>query len=153
MIHPLRTLAIAAALALAGTAPVAVADIDPAAVQIVPPDQIKWVSDGRFGAEMALLYGDPAKPGPYVMQIKWPPGHMSRPHMHETDRFFVVISGTWWVGTGTTFDPDSAVPAPAGSFVIHHANHAHFDGAKDEETIIQVWGTGPMKTISAETPR
>jgi hypothetical protein len=35
------------------------------------------------------------------------------------------------------------VPAPAGSDVIHHANKIHYDGAKDEETIIQVWGMGP----------
>jgi quercetin dioxygenase-like cupin family protein len=75
---------------------------------------------------------------------------MSRPHTHGTDRFFVVISGTWWVGTGNTFDPDSTVPVPAGSYVIHHANQAHYDGAKDQETVIQVWGMGPLTTTPVE---
>jgi mannose-6-phosphate isomerase-like protein (cupin superfamily) len=84
------------------------------------------------------------------MRLKWLPGNMSRPHVHNTDRFFVVISGTWWVGTGETFDPDSTVPVPAGSYVIHRAGGAHYDGAKDEETVIQVWGTGPMTTTSVE---
>ena len=32
------------------------------------------------------------------------------------------------------------MPAPAGSYVIHYANKIHYDGAKDEETVIQVWG-------------
>ena len=35
------------------------------------------------------------------------------------------------------------MPAPAGSYVIHYANKVHYDGAKNEETIIQVWGMGP----------
>ncbi len=153
MNHSVCAVTIAAVTMLAWAAPAARADIDPKAVQVVPPAKIKWVPNAQGTAETALLFGDPDKPGPYVMRIKWLPGNMSRPHMHTTDRFFVVISGTWWVGAGTRFDPDSTVPAPAGSFVIHYSNQAHFDGAKDEETIIQVWGTGPMKTESAEQPR
>ena len=61
-----------------------------------------------------------------------------------------MISGTWWVGTGTKFDPDSTVPTKPGSYVIHHAGQAHYDGAKGEETVIQVVGTGPMTTESVE---
>jgi quercetin dioxygenase-like cupin family protein len=68
---------------------------------------------------------------------------MSRPHFHPNDRFFVVLSGTWWLGTGDKFDPDSTAPVPAGSYVIHYGGKVHFDGAKDEETIIQVWSMGP----------
>jgi quercetin dioxygenase-like cupin family protein len=126
------------------------ADIDPKAVQVVPPDQIKWVRNAAGTSEQAVLFGDPSKPGPYVIRIKWLAGNMSRPHTHGTDRFFVVISGTWWVGSGTKFDPDSTVPVKAGSYVIHHAGQPHYDGAKDEETVIQVFGTGPLTTQSAE---
>jgi quercetin dioxygenase-like cupin family protein len=126
------------------------ADVDPAAVEIVPPDQIKWVKNAAGTNETAVLFGDPSKPGPYVMRIKWLPGNMSRPHTHATDRFFVVISGTWWCGSGTKFDPDSTVPTKPGSYVIHHAGQPHYDGAKDEETVIQVFGLGPLTTESAE---
>jgi quercetin dioxygenase-like cupin family protein len=122
------------------------ADIDPSAVQITPPAEIEWTRNAAGTNETAVLFGDPSQPGPYVMRVKWLPGNMSRPHTHGTDRFFVVISGTWWVGSGTTFDPETTVPAPAGSYVIHHANQPHYDGAKDEETIIQVWGMGPLTT-------
>jgi len=125
------------------------ADIDRAAVDFTPPSEIKWVRNPAGTNEQAILYGHPAKPGPYVVRIKWLPGNMSRPHFHPNDRFFVVISGTWWMGTGETFDPDSTVPAPAGSYVIHYANKVPYDGAKDEEAVIQVWGMGPATSMPA----
>jgi quercetin dioxygenase-like cupin family protein len=126
------------------------ADVDPTAVQVIPPDQIKWVRNAAGTSEQAVLFGDPSKPGPYVIRIKWLPGNMSRPHTHATDRFFVVISGTWWVGSGTKFDPDSTVPTKPGSYVIHHAGQPHYDGAKGEEAVIQVFGIGPLTTEVVE---
>jgi hypothetical protein len=54
------------------------------------------------------------------------------------------------MGTGEVFDPEKTVPAPAGSYVIHYANKVHYDGAKSEETIIQVWGMGPATSTPAE---
>ena len=135
---------------LLAAASLARADVDPKAVEIVAPDNIKWVKSPNGGSESALLFGDPSKPGPYVMRLRWLPGNMSRPHTHSTDRFFVVISGTWWVGSGTKFDPASTVPVKPGSYVIHHAGQPHYDGAKGEETVIQVWGEGPMTTESVE---
>jgi hypothetical protein len=129
--------------------PVNAADIDRTAVEFTPPSEIKWVKNPAGTNEQAILFGHPAKPGPYVMRIKWLPGNMSRPHFHPNDRFFVVISGTWWMGTGETFDPDSTVPAPAGSYVIHYANKVHYDGAKNEEAVIQVWGMGPATSTPA----
>jgi quercetin dioxygenase-like cupin family protein len=135
---------------LLATVAVGRADVDPKAVEIVAVDQVKWVKSANGGSESALLFGDPSKPGPYVMRVKWLPGNMSRPHTHSTDRFFVVISGTWWVGSGTKYDPDSTVPVKPGGYVIHHAGQPHYDGAKGEETVIQVWGEGPLTTQSAE---
>jgi hypothetical protein len=126
------------------------AGLDPTAVQFTIPSDIKWVRNAAGTNEQAVLFGDPAKPGPYVIRIKWLPGNMSRPHFHPNDRFFVVISGTWWMGTGEKFDPDSTVPAPAGSYVIHYAKGIHYDGAKGEEAIIQVSGMGPATSTPAE---
>lgn len=149
MNHKARRLSIAAVgMTLMLTA--SYADIDRNAVDFTTPADIKWVRNAAGTNESAVLFGDPSQPGPYVIRLKWLPGNMSRPHTHGTDRFFVVISGTWWVGTGETFDPDSTVPVPAGSYVIHRANQAHYDGAKDEETVIQVWGMGPLTTTPVE---
>ena len=119
-------------------------------VESVKPADIKWVRNAAGTQETVTLFGDPTKPGMYVQRLRWLPGNMSRPHFHPNDRFFVVISGTWWMGTGETFDPTSTVPAPAGSYVIHYAGKVHYDGAKDEETVIQVWGMGPGTSTPAE---
>ena len=100
-----------------------------------------------------MLQGDPTKPGPYAMLLQWLPGNMSRPHFHPNDRFFIVVSGTWWVGSGPNFDPDATVPMPAGSHVIHYAKGVHFDGAKDEPATILVWGEGPATSTPFAPPR
>src|SRR5438034_10966189 len=134
------------AFAVAGDA----AEIDRAAVEFKVPADIKWVRNAAGTNESAVLFGDPSKPGPYVVRVKWLPGNMSRPHFHPNDRFFAVLSGTWWMGTGEVFDPESTVPAPTGSYVIHYAGKVHYDGAKTEETIIQVWGMGPATSTPAE---
>ena len=81
-------------------------DIDRSAVDFVAPADIKFVRNAAGTSEQAVLFGDPTKPGPYVIRIRWFPGNMSRPHFHSTDRFFIVLEGTWWLGTGTKFDPD-----------------------------------------------
>ena len=126
------------------------ADIDRAAVDFKTPVDIKWIRNAAGTNESAVLFGDPSKPGPYVVRVKWFPCNMSRPHFHPNDRFFAVLSGTWWMGTGETFDPENTVPAPAGSYVIHYGGKVHYDGAKNEETVIQVWGMGPATSTPAE---
>ena len=103
---------------------------DPKVLAFTLPKDIKWVANAN-GAETATLVGDPAKPGLYVVLNKWTPHHMSRPHFHPNDRFITVISGTWWVGTGPKYDPDTATAMPAGSFVTHFGKQIHWDGAKD----------------------
>ena len=138
----LSILAVAAVL-LAALPGRAAAELDRSAVDFTPPSEIKWVRNAAGTNEQAILFGDPSKPGPYVVRIRWFPSNMSRPHFHPNDRFFVVISGTWWMGTGEKFDPDSTVPAPAGSYVIHYGGKVHYDGAKNEET-------GPATSTPAE---
>ena len=130
--------------------PASAADINREWVDFTPPGDIRWVKNPNGSNEQAILFGDPSKPGPYVIRYKWYPGKMSRPHFHPNDRHFAVLSGTWWMGTGEKYDPDGTVPAPAGSYVIHRAKGIHYDGAKDQETIIQVWGMGPATSTSAE---
>jgi hypothetical protein len=46
------------------------ADIDRTAVDFTPPSEIKWVRNAAGTNESAILYGHPAKPGPYVVRIK-----------------------------------------------------------------------------------
>ena len=46
--------------------------------------------------------------------------------------------------------PARTVPVPAGSYVIHYGSKIHYDGAKGEECVIQVWGMGPATSTPAE---
>lgn len=125
------------------------ADLNPAALAYKLPSQIEW-KDTPIGAKVAVVHGDPDRAGFYIELVKWAPHQMSRPHFHPNDRFITVISGTWWVGTGSKFDPESTVPMPPGSFVTHFAKQIHYDGSKDEETIIEIVGEGPATVIPAE---
>jgi hypothetical protein len=127
------------------------AELDPAAVIYKLPDQIPWGPVNAAGAQSAVVVGDPAKPGFYMVYNKWTKGnHFSRPHFHPNDRYIVVLQGTWWVGSGPKFDPANATPMPAGSFVTHFAKQVHWDGAKDEDTVLLIMGEGPATSTAAE---
>jgi len=114
----------------------------------VKPDELKWQPGANNTTpDIALIYGDPQKEGFYLLRARFRPGVMSRPHTHPNDRHVTVISGTWWTGTGTTFDPDKTVPLPAGSYMLHPKGEAHYDGAKDTEVIVEIKGFGPAPTV------
>ncbi len=125
------------------------ADLNPKALAYTLPNHIKWV-ERESGSAQAIVTGDPSKPGLYIILLKWHPHHMSHPHFHPHDRFITVLSGTWWVGTGTKYDPDSTVAMPAGTVVTHFANQVHYDGAKDEEATLEIVGMGPATATPAE---
>jgi quercetin dioxygenase-like cupin family protein len=103
------------------------------------------------GISQTVISGDPAKPGAvYVVRNRFSPGTFSQPHFHPETRYITVIKGTWWVGSGPKFDKDATTPVPAGSFVVHHPNQIHWDGAKDEEAVVQIMGVGPSATIRVD---
>src|SRR5260370_42397704 len=87
------------------------ADLNPAALAYKLPNQIEW-QDTPFGPKMAVMRGDPDKPGPYIVLIKWGPHQMSRPHFHPMYRFIKVLSGTWRASTGRKFDTQTHATTP-----------------------------------------
>lgn len=123
------------------------ADKDKAGFVRVTPEEVKWTEQpGYDGVKFAVIQGDPSKPGVYVVRAKFSPGAMTRPHWHPEVRFVTVLQGTWWTGEGDTFDPDKTTPLKAGSFMMHPAKAHHYDGAKDDEVIVQIIGIGPSAT-------
>lgn len=113
----------------------------------VTPEQLKWTAEpDGLGFQTAIVEGDPSKPGIYVIQVKFPPGVMSRPHFHGEARYATVLKGTWYTGEGDEFAPNKTVALKPGSFMKHPAGTHHFDGAKDEEVVLQLVGTGPSST-------
>jgi len=103
------------------------------------------------GISQAVIWGSPAKPNEvYIVRNRFSPGTFSRPHFHPETRYITVIKGTWWVGSGPKFDPSATTPVPAGSTVVHHPNQIHWDGAKDEEAVVQIMGVGPSATTRVD---
>jgi quercetin dioxygenase-like cupin family protein len=123
----------------------------PAFVRITPAE-VHWqdIPDGH-GAQQATLLGDPGKPGIYVIRAKFPPYVMDRPHWHPNARYVTVLEGTWYTGTGETFDVARAVPLKPGSVMLHPAKSVHWDGSAGAETVIvQIIGEGPAETTPAD---
>jgi hypothetical protein len=126
----------------------------PAFVRITP-EEVRWQEiPGGFGAQVATISGDPSGRGLYVQRVRFPPHVMDRPHWHPNDRYVTVLKGTWFAGTGGTFDPAHAVPLKPGSYMFHPAKGLHWDGSGgDEEVIVQIFGIGPADTVSADPKR
>jgi hypothetical protein len=123
---------------------------DPSMTITTLPDEIVWTSaltNPAKSVENAPLWGKSSESGLYFGLTKWHPGYMSGPHWYETDRFCVVVSGTWWVASGEKFDPESTVPMPAGSFIRRVAKTPHYGGVKrdgKEPAVIAICGIGPI---------
>ncbi len=119
---------------------------DPGHVPFTLPKDIKWTgTPGR--QETAILWGDPAKAGPYGILIKWYPGNFSRPHKHDGNRWVYVISGTWWVSSSSIFDTKLTYPVPAGTRTEDVPGTVHFDGTRvgeKEPSVILLSGIGPV---------
>jgi hypothetical protein len=122
-------------------------------VAVFTPQQVKW-TDGPPslppGAKAALLDGNPAKEGPFVLRVKLPDGYRIAPHTHTTAERITVLSGTFFIGMGDKFDTQKGMEMPAGSFGTWPAGMKHFAWVKGE-TIIQLNGTGPW-TITYVNP-
>jgi hypothetical protein len=111
----------------------------------VTPSEMKWGAQGSLamaGMEQVNLVGDPSKPGPYTLRLKFPAGYKLAPHTHPDYREVTILSGTWYTGYGEKFDTAGLKALPAGSFYTEPANVAHFVEVR-EPVMIQVRGIGP----------
>ena len=131
---------------LAGTAATAPAQVTEGhGHKIVTPQEIKWGPAPPAlpaGAQLAVLHGDPAKAGLFVMRLKMPKGYILPPHRHLPTEVVTVVSGTFRLGMGETADPSKAQGLPAGSLFVMEPGTAHF-ASTDEETVVQISTNGP----------
>jgi quercetin dioxygenase-like cupin family protein len=114
---------------------------------MMTPSDLKWgpaPAGLPAGAEVAVLDGDPAKPGvPFAMRVKVPDGYSVQPHWHPTTENLVILGGTLMMGTGAKFDEASMHALPAGGYSKMPAKTNHYVRAKGETTF-QIYGTGPF---------
>jgi quercetin dioxygenase-like cupin family protein len=139
-----RLLLIPIAFVLSMAASTALAD---APMPMLTPGDIKWGDAPPVfpkGAKMAVLSGDPSKPGElFIVRLKMPAGYKIPAHWHPTDENVTVISGTFNMGMGDKLDPAKTKAFPAGSFAVAPAKVNHFAVAKTA-AIVEVSAIGPF---------
>jgi ChrR-like protein with cupin domain len=112
---------------------------------VATPDGIKWAPAPAIlpaGAKLAVLEGDPAKPGPFTMRLALPANYRIPPHFHPVTEHVTVIDGTFYVGMGETFDATTANALPAGTFAALEPGVRHYAFTRGATTL-QLHGVGP----------
>jgi quercetin dioxygenase-like cupin family protein len=104
----------------------------------------------RPGAETAVVSGDPAKAGPFVMRFRYRGAARIPPHWHPNDEHITVLSGTFIVGMGETYDDTAGTELPAGGYARLPAKMPHY-ARTNGDAVIQVHGDGPF-TINYLNP-
>jgi quercetin dioxygenase-like cupin family protein len=113
---------------------------------LVAGDAVKWGPAPPSlppGAQAAVLLGNPAQEGAFVLRLKFPTGFTVPPHRHSKDELVTVISGKFAIAAGEKLDRTKAKSLPPGSFVHLPAGMAHYAWA-DGEAIVQINGMGPF---------
>ena len=110
------------------------------------PAEFKWTDAPPGlppGAKVAVLSGDPSKPGPFTLRAVFPANYKVPPHTHPSYENVVVLEGTLHMGSAEKFDESKTTPLNAGGYSAIPANHPHFVFNKEKVTI-QVNGEGPF---------
>ncbi len=110
------------------------------------PEDIDWQPFAAFppSVRLAVVVGDPTKPGPYVIRVKAPGGAKLMPHRHPEDRIYTVMSGVFYIGLGDRFDGNEMRAYSPGSVIVLPGDTYHFHWAKSGEYVTQVTGIGPL---------
>jgi quercetin dioxygenase-like cupin family protein len=112
------------------------------------PDTIQWGPPPPFvaqGAQFAVVEGDPTAEGSnYTVRLKMPAGYRIAPHWHPLRENVTVISGTFKVGMGDTFDTGKMASFPAGSFAYLDPDMHHYAMAATD-VVVQIHGKAPVQ--------
>jgi len=94
------------------------------------------------GAKMTVLEGNPSETGPFTMRIKVPANYKIPPHHHPADEHVTVLSGSFSMGLGETFDEKKVKDLPLGGFAVMKTGTRHFAMSREGATV-QIHGMGP----------
>ena len=141
----LFTLALVPVLALAQSASAPSAGASGAHVMVKASDT-KWGEGPAFlpkGVQAAVLYGDPAKDGPFAIRLKAPAGGKIPRHWHPTDEQVTIIEGDFHLAMDEGAKAHDADFGP-GDYVNLPAKMQHEASTKGG-AVVQVNGMGPFQ--------
>lgn len=124
-----------------------VVDVGPEHHLLFRGDGIAWQEGPKSlapGAQFAVLEGNPGEPGVFTMRLKLPDGFAIAPHWHPNVERVTVISGVFLLGSGESFDRDSAERLEAGSYTSMPPGMRHYAFAEGE-TVVQLTTVGPWE--------
>jgi quercetin dioxygenase-like cupin family protein len=98
------------------------------------------------GAQIAVLSGDPSKPGQFVIRLKVPAGYKFAAHHHPEDEYVTVIDGDLSLGMGDKLDQSKSAGLSAGGFAMASRNMNHYAWTKDG-AVVQVSAQGPFVMV------
>jgi quercetin dioxygenase-like cupin family protein len=98
------------------------------------------------GIQIAVLYGDPSKSGPFGMRLKIPANLEIGSHTHSNAEYITVVSGKAKVSWGVRADVMGGDDLGPGSF-FWMKNGDHHDLKALEETIVDLNSTGPFDLV------
>jgi hypothetical protein len=107
------------------------------------------------GARVAVLVGDPTKPGPFTLRLDMPDGYEIRPHHHPMAERIKVIEGTFMRGLGDKWADDKLETLAVGEEASIAAKQPHYVRVKGQ-TLVEVSSTGPLEVTyvnPADDPR
>ena len=115
-------------------------------LRVIRGEDVEWKSFAAFppGAQLAILAGDPAEAGLYLIRVRLPATVRMMPHRHPEDRIYTVISGVFYIGVGDVFDESKLTAHAPGSVLLLPAGTAHFHWARSGEYVTQVSAIGPL---------
>lgn len=118
---------------------------------------LKWADVPSLpkGAQLAVIEGPMSQAVPFTVRIRFPANYRLPPHFHPAVERVTVLSGTFHMGMGTSFERDKAQPVRAGDIMIMQAETPHFAWT-DGEAVVQLHGTGPWGVTyinAADDPR
>jgi len=97
------------------------------------------------GAQLAVLSGDPTKPVPYSVRLKFPANYAIQAHSHPTDENVVVVSGAVTFGVGDKLVKGSSnTTIGVGGYMLATAGMNHFAYTGATEATIVLYGIGPV---------
>jgi hypothetical protein len=117
----------------------------------INPEQMEWgpAPEGLpEGALLAVLSGDPNKPGLFTIRLRFPSGYKIMPHRHPTDEHVTVIQGEFAIGMGDKYRDKKMSSLARGGYAVARATMNHFAFTKDG-AIVQITSMGPFQITYA----
>ncbi|MCC5846621.1 MAG: cupin domain-containing protein [Verrucomicrobia bacterium] len=111
---------------------------------MINAEDLEWgdVASMAPPAKIAVIEGDLSQEEPFTFRLKLPAGYIVAPHVHPAYERVTVIQGVFHFSHGKEFDREKTMALRVGGVAIMPPGDPMF-GYTEEETIIQLHGTGP----------